>query len=70
MDKNQLTFEDALQIARGCKDYGGGYRGGDHYEAFQHGIQTVINALWVANLMRLPQTWIRSQNKNSGPEKT
>jgi len=41
----QLTFEDALRIARGCKDYGGGYRSGEHYEAFQHGIQTVINAL-------------------------
>lgn len=39
-----LTFDDALRIARGCTDYGGGYQGKD-YETFQHGIQTVINAL-------------------------
>jgi hypothetical protein len=45
MDTTTLTFEDALQIARGCKDYGSEYRSGDHYEAFQHGIQTVINLL-------------------------
>lgn len=45
MHASQLTFEDALRIARGCKDYGGGYRDGEHYEAFKHGIQTVINAL-------------------------
>lgn len=42
----KLTFEDALKIARGCTDYGGGYRGNqEHFEIYQHGIQTVINAL-------------------------
>ena len=47
MDKNQLTFEDALQIAHKCKEYSGPkeYNGGEHYEAFQHGIETVINVL-------------------------
>ena len=45
MDKNQLTFEDALRVALACKDYGGGYRSGEHYEVFQSGIQTVIKAL-------------------------
>lgn len=41
----KLTFYDALRIARGCTDYGGGYRGTAHYDAYQHGIATVINAL-------------------------
>lgn len=45
MGTTTLTFEDALQISRGCKDYGGGYRDGEHYEAFQHGIETVIRVL-------------------------
>ncbi len=35
-----------LNIARGCTDYGGGHRGNaEHFEIYQHGIQTVINAL-------------------------
>jgi hypothetical protein len=46
----ELTFEDALRIALGCTDYGGGYRGNaEHYEIYQHGIQTVINALTAAS---------------------
>ncbi len=46
----ELTFDDALRIARGCTDYGGGYRGNaEHYEIYQHGIQTVINALTAAS---------------------
>lgn len=41
-----LTFEDALRIAHGCTDYGGGYRSDpEQYEAYQAGIQTVIAAL-------------------------
>jgi hypothetical protein len=39
-----LTFDDALRIARGCTDYCGGYHGKD-YEIYQGGIQTVITAL-------------------------
>ena len=40
------TFDDALRIARGCFDYGGGYRAvGKDMAIFHHGIQTVINAL-------------------------
>lgn len=38
------TFADALRIARGCTDYGGGHSGAAH-EAYQHGIRTVIQAL-------------------------
>ena len=46
----ELTFEDALRIARGCTDYGGGHRSNpEHYEIYQHGIQTVINALTAAS---------------------
>ena len=46
----ELTFEDALHIARGCTDYGGGYRSNaEQYEIYQHGIQTVINALIAAS---------------------
>jgi len=42
----KLTFDDALQIARGCTDYGGGYRfEPEKMRIYQHGIQTVINAL-------------------------
>lgn len=41
-----LAFADAVRIARGCKDYGGGYRSNaEHFEIYQHGIGTVINAL-------------------------
>jgi len=35
---------DLLSVAMGCTDYGGGHRG-DCYDAFQHGIQTVVNVL-------------------------
>jgi len=43
---NKLTFDDALKIARGCTDYGGGYRSDPkQYEIYQHGIKTVIAAL-------------------------
>ena len=38
--------EMMLSIAKGCLDYGGGYRREpDKYDAFQHGIKTVITAL-------------------------
>ncbi len=54
-----LTFEDALRIARGCTDYGGGHRGNaEHYEIYQHGIQTVINALTAASNNGLEDTQV------------
>lgn len=40
MDVNQI-----LNVARGCHDYGGGYRDLVQSDAFHHGVQTVINAL-------------------------
>lgn len=46
MTADQLGFDDALKIAKGCMDYGGGYRSNqDELEIYHHGIQTVINAL-------------------------
>ncbi len=57
----KLTFEDALQIARGCTDYGGGYRSNaEHFEIYQHGIQTVINALTSASETGLKDTQTRA----------
>ncbi len=44
-----LAFADAVRIARGCADYGGGYRGDPAlFEAYQHGIMTVVAALTAA----------------------
>lgn len=41
-----MTTERLLMVARGCRDYGGGYRGdAPLYEAYQDGIRTVIRAL-------------------------
>jgi len=55
----KLTFEDALRIARGCTDYGGGHRSNaEHYEIYQHGIQTVINALAAASNRGLEDTQV------------
>jgi len=34
-----------LLIAKGCHDYGGGYRDSKEAEIFHHGISTVITAL-------------------------
>ena len=54
----ELTFEDALRIARGCTDYGGGYRQPEDTEIYQHGIQTVINALTAASNKGLEDTQV------------
>jgi hypothetical protein len=42
-------MDRAIAIARGCLDYGGGYRSDpDKLDAFHHGIRTVITALEAA----------------------
>lgn len=57
--KMKLTFDDALRIARGCTDYGGGYRSNpEHFEIYQNGIKTVINALTAASKRGLDDTQI------------
>jgi hypothetical protein len=40
-----LTFSDALRIARGCHDYNGGHRKQSARDIYHQGIQTVCNAL-------------------------
>lgn len=43
---NALTFLDAVKIARGCLDYGGGYRhNGEMLAIYHNGIKTVIKVL-------------------------
>lgn len=55
-----LGFDDALRIARGCTDYGGGHRGNEeHFAIYQHGIGTVITALTAAAERGLADTQIR-----------
>jgi hypothetical protein len=56
---DRLTFTNALNIARGCQDYSGGYTS-DNYEIYQHGIQTVINALQSAAMLGLHDPQIRT----------
>ena len=54
-----LGFGDALRIARGCTDYGGGHHNDGHMDAYQHGIQTVINALEAAEKAGLNELQVR-----------
>lgn len=69
-----LGFGDALRIARGCLDYGGGHRSDEgHLEIYHHGIQTVINALEAAEKNGLADTqcaalWRMGQEKPNGPD--
>jgi len=54
-----LTFQDAVKIAQGCLDYGGGYRSDAAlFEIYQHGIMTVIYALEGATKRGLDDTQI------------
>lgn len=54
-----LTWDLVLSIARGCIDYGGGYRSDDEKLAiFHHGIQTVVNALENASRNGLKDTQV------------
>jgi transposase len=59
MDAN-LKFDDAVKIARGCSDYGGGYRGTDHYDAYQDGISTVVRVLEAAKEKGLSTSQLRA----------
>lgn len=68
MDTNQLTFEDALRVALACKDYGGGYRSGEHYEVFQSGIETVIRVLGFAKTSGIKPSQIATLYVVSGGE--
>lgn len=60
------TFHDAVRIARGCTDYGGGHHYDGHMEAYQHGIQTVINALESAERAGLRDTQVSVLHRIGG----
>jgi hypothetical protein len=63
-----LGFDDALRIARGCTDYGGGHRGdASAFEVYQHGIQTVINALTAARERGLTDTQVAALHRMGTP---
>ena len=53
-----LGFGDALRIARGCHDYSGGHHTDGDYDAYHHGIQTVINVLEAAEKAGLNDTQV------------
>uniref|UniRef100_A0A6M3JFN6 Uncharacterized protein n=1 Tax=viral metagenome TaxID=1070528 RepID=A0A6M3JFN6_9ZZZZ len=42
---NLETAQRCLNIAKGCHDYGGGYREKAEQDIYHHGIQTAINCL-------------------------
>lgn len=49
LNAEHLSFEDALNIAKGCHDYSGGYRfDNDLLDAFHAGISVVVNSLKAA----------------------
>lgn len=60
-----LTFEDACRMARGCTDYGGGYRG-EEWDIFQHGIQTVIAVLGAAAAKGMTDPQVRAVHALGG----
>ena len=67
--KSSLTFDDALRIARGCLDYGGGYRSDPAlFEVYQEGIRTVICALESAQKTGLSDTQIRALHQIGGEQ--
>ena len=41
----ELTFADAIILAKGCHDYNGGNKDPKSHDIYHHGIQTVINVL-------------------------
>jgi len=41
----ELTFADAIILAKGCHDYNGGNNDPKSHSIYHHGIQTVINVL-------------------------
>lgn len=45
MNDEIKTLQRIVHIAKGCHDYGGGYRDPKEAEIFHHGIQTVVKAM-------------------------
>jgi len=44
-ESKSLGYLDAVKIAMGCHDYGGGYRDRNSSDIYHHGIQTAIDCL-------------------------
>jgi hypothetical protein len=68
VDKKELNFTNAINIAKGCTDYGGGYQNKHDSEIYHHGIQTVINALEGAkknNLTDMQSKTLHSSGKSN-----
>jgi len=62
--ETMMTFHDALRIARGCLDYGGGYRSDQgKLDVFHHGIRTVINALEAAGSRGFEDTQVAALHR-------
>lgn len=55
-----MNLRDAVKIAKGCHDYGGGYQNDHDSKIYHHGIQTVINALEHAEAHGLNEFQIRT----------
>ena len=64
-----LDFGDALRIARGCHDFGGGHHTDGHGAAYHHGIQTVINTLEAAEKSGLNDTQVAAVWNIGGEQK-
>lgn len=63
-----LAFDDAVRIARGCTDYGGGYRSEPElFEAYQGGISTVVAALTAAGKRGLADSQVRALHFMGAP---
>ena len=65
-DVPRLHFSDALAMAKACHDYNGGHCG-EMYEAFHHGIDTVINVLTAAIKYGLSDPQVQATH-NIGPQ--
>lgn len=63
-----INIDDAVRIARGCLDYGGGYRSDtSKMEIFRHGIETVINSLEAAQKRGLQDTQVAALHAMGKP---
>jgi hypothetical protein len=56
----ELTFKDALRIARGCAGFGGDYQGNlVDYRVYHQGMRAVVRALETAKKAGLNDTQTR-----------
>jgi len=58
-----LSFDDALNMTKGCFEYMGGYSDNEELSIYYHGIQTVINVLEAAKKRGLDDLQVAVINK-------